>query len=128
VIVADTGKVINETLLRGQFMGGLAHGLGYALFEEAQYSTDGGFQSASFLDYTIPSAPEVAMPLELKSISTATDANPEGFKGAGESGTIPVPGAITNAVEDALRRIKPEVAITDIPVTSLRLYELLNRA
>lgn len=128
VIVADTGQVINETLVRGQFMGGLAHGLGYALFEEATYAEDGGFQSASFLDYTIPSAPEVSMPLELKAITTATDANPEGFKGAGESGTIPVPAAVTNAIEDALRRLRPEAAVLDIPVTPVRLYELLDHA
>ena len=127
-IVTDTGKVLNENLLRGQLHGGLAHGLGYALFEEAIYTEDGGFQSASFLDYTIASAPEVSMPLELRSITTETEANPEGFKGAGESGAIPAPAAVTNAIEDAIRRVRPEAAVTRIPVTPARLYELIHPA
>ncbi len=128
VIVADTGKVINENLVRGQLEGGLAHGLGYALFEEAVYTEDGSFQSASFLDYTIASAPEVSMPLELRSITTPTEANPEGFKGAGESGSIPAPAAVVNAIEDALRHRHHDLAVTHIPVTPLRLYELLKQA
>jgi carbon-monoxide dehydrogenase large subunit len=125
-IVADTGKVINENLVRGQFQGGLAHGLGYALFEEAIYTDDGTFQSATFLDYTMVSAPEMSMPLELRSITTPTQANPEGFKGAGESGSIPAPAAIANAIEDAVRQVRPDAAVTRIPVTPQRVYELLH--
>ena len=126
VIVADTGAVINENLVRGQLHGGLAHGLGYALFEEAIYTEDGGFQSASFLDYTIPSAPEMSVPLELRSLRTATEANPEGFKGAGESGAIPAPAAISNAIEDAIRGIRPQATLNRLPVTPARLHELLT--
>jgi CO/xanthine dehydrogenase Mo-binding subunit len=126
VVVHDTGKVINPTLVQGQMHGGLAHGMGYALFEEAIYQPDGAFVSASFLDYTIPSAPEVSMPLVLVPVETPTEANPEGFKGAGESATIAAPAAITNAIEDAVRQLRPEAALTSIPVTPLRLSELLN--
>jgi aerobic carbon-monoxide dehydrogenase large subunit len=126
VIVHDTGKVINTTLVQGQMHGGLAHGMGYAMFEEAIYQEDGAFVSASFLDYTIPSAPEVSMPLVLVPVETPTDANPEGFKGAGESATIATPACIANAIEDAVRQLRPEAAITSIPITPLRLYELLN--
>ena len=126
VIVHDTGKVINPRLVEGQMHGGLAHGMGFALFEEAIYQPDGGFVSASFLDYTIPSAPEVSMPLILVPVETPTEANPEGFKGAGESATIAAPAAISNAIEDAARQIRPEIALTSLPITPMRLYELLN--
>jgi len=57
---------------------------------------------------------------------TPTDANPEGFKGAGESGTIPVPAAISNAVEDALRKRKPDAVIDHLPITSDRIVAILG--
>ena len=125
VIAHDTGKAINTLTLEGQIHGGFAHGLGYALYESAIYDPDGSFRSASFLDYTIVSAGEVVTP-ELVHIETPTDANPEGFKGAGESGTIPVPAAIANAVEDALRARKPSAVVDRLPITPDRIVELLS--
>ena len=88
---------------------------------------DGGFVSASFLDYSIPGTPEVSLAPRLLPIETATDANPEGFKGAGESGTIPAPAAIANAIEDALRQVRPDALVGDIPVTPQRIFALLQR-
>jgi aerobic carbon-monoxide dehydrogenase large subunit len=126
VIAHDTGKPINELLVEGQIHGGYAHGLGYALFEAAAYDTDGGFRTASFLDYTIVSTGEVAEP-ELIHIDTPTDSNPEGFKGAGESGTIPVPAAISAAVEDALRKRQPDAVVDHLPITSDRIVEILAK-
>lgn len=126
VIVHDTGKPINQLMLEGQMHGGYAHGLGYALFEAAVYDRDGSFRTPSFIDYTIVSAGEVGHEPELLHIETPTDANPEGFKGAGESGTIPVPAAISNAVEDALRRLKPDVVVDRLPITPDYLVELLG--
>ena len=126
VIAYDTGQAINQTTLEGQLQGGWLHGLGYALFEEAVYQPDGAFLSASFLDYTIASAPEASAPLELVSLNRATDSNPEGVKGAGESGTIPVPACIANAVEDAIRRVKPDAFVDRIPLTPQRLYALIS--
>jgi carbon-monoxide dehydrogenase large subunit len=126
VIAHDTGKAINELIVEGQMHGGYAHGLGYALFEAAVYDPDGNYRSASFLDYTIVSAGEVGAAPELVHIATPTDANPEGFKGAGESGTIPVPAAISNAVEDALRKRKPDAVIDRLPITSDRIVEILG--
>src|SRR5437870_9229937 len=102
-----------------------AHCHGYALFEAASYDADGSFRAASFLDYTIVSAGEVFEPL-LVHISTPTDANPEGFKGAGESGTIPVPAAIANAVEDALCKVRAEAVVDHLPITSDRIVEILG--
>ncbi len=125
VIAHDTGQPINELIVEGQMHGGFAHGIGYALYEAATYDPDGGFRAASFLDYTIVSTGEVHEP-ELVHIATPTDANPEGFKGAGESGTIPAPAAISNAVEDALRKRKPDAVVDRLPITSDRIVEILG--
>ncbi len=125
VVAHDAGRSINPMIVEGQIQGGYAHGLGYALYEELIYQPDGGFQSASFLDYTIASAPELAAEPSLLPMGTPTAANPEGFKGVGESGTVPVPAAIANAVEDAIRRLRPEAAITELPISPLRLFEAL---
>ena len=124
-IAHDTGRAINPMVVAGQLQGGYAHGLGYAMFEESIYQADGGFQSASFLDYTMVSAPEVSVEPKLLPYESATSANPEGFKGAGESGTVPVPGAIANAIEDAVRQVRPEARITELPVTPMRLFEAM---
>ena len=126
VIAHDTGKAINELTLEGQMHGGYAHGLGYALFESAVYDPDGTFRTPSFIDYTIVSTGEVGAGPELVHIDTPTDANPEGFKGAGESGTIPVPATISNAVEDALRKRNPSAVVDHLPITSDRIVELLE--
>ena len=125
VVSEDCGQMINPMLVEGQIQGGFAHGLGYALFEELIYQPDGGFQSASFLDYTMVSAPEVSAELILLPMETRTDANPESFKGAGESGTVPVPAAIANAIEDAIRQVRPEARITELPITPMRVFEAL---
>jgi aerobic carbon-monoxide dehydrogenase large subunit len=126
VIAHDTGKPINEMLVEGQMHGGYAHGLGYALFESAIYDPDGTYRTSSFLDYTIVSTGEVDKP-ELIHIETPTDSNAEGFKGAGESGTIPVPAAISSAVEDALRKRNPDAIVDRLPITSDRIVEILAK-
>jgi len=126
VIAHDTGKAINELIVEGQMHGGYAHGLGYALFEAAVYDPDGGFRTVSFLDYTIVSTGEVGAEPMLVHIETPTDANSEGFKGAGESGTIPVPAAISNAVEDALRKRNPDAVVDHLPITSDRIVAMLG--
>jgi len=125
VIAHDTGKAINQLTLEGQIIGGYAHGLGYAMFESAAYDADGTPKSSSFLDYSIPSAGEVTSSPILVHVETPTDSNPEGFKGAGESGTIPVPAAISAAVEDAIRQRRPDAVLDRIPITPDRIVELL---
>jgi len=127
VIAHDSGRPINPMTLEGQLHGGYAHGLGYALFEEAIYSQDGNFQSSSFLDYTIVSAPEIRAEPDLIHIETATTQNPEGFRGAGEAGTIAVPAAIANAIEDALYASGHAVTVDEVPVTPMRLWELTHK-
>ena len=128
VIAHDSGRSINPMLLDGQLHGGYAHGLGYALFEEALYSPDGNFQSPSFLDYTVVSAPELRVEPELIHTETATIHNPEGFRGAGEAGTIAVPAAIANAIEDALYAMGYEVVVDSVPVTPMKLWNLIRVA
>jgi aerobic carbon-monoxide dehydrogenase large subunit len=128
VIAHDSGRPINPMMLDGQLHGGYAHGLGYALFEEALYSRDGNFQSPSFLDYAIVSAPELRAEPELIHTETATIHNPEGFRGAGEAGTIAVPAAIANAIEDALYAMGFEVAVDSVPVTPMKLWTLIHEA
>jgi carbon-monoxide dehydrogenase large subunit len=126
VIAHDSGRPINPMTLEGQLHGGYAHGLGYALFEEALYSPDGNFQSPSFLDYTIVSAPELRAEPELIHTETPSSHNPEGFRGAGEAGTIAVPAAIANAIEDALYAMGYEVAVDSVPVTPMKLWNLMR--
>ena len=128
VIAHDSGRIINPTMLEGQLHGGYAHGLGYAMFEEALYSPDGNFQSPSFLDYTIVSAPELRVEPELIHTETPSSHNPEGFRGAGEAGTIAVPAAIANAIEDALYAMGYEVCVDSVPVTPLKLWTLMSGA
>ncbi|MGH7762022.1 MAG: xanthine dehydrogenase family protein molybdopterin-binding subunit [Candidatus Dormibacteraceae bacterium] len=126
VIAHDSGRPVNPLTLDGQLRGGYAHGLGYALFEEAVYSPEGNFLSASFLDYAIVSAAEVGRGPELIHTETRTQHNPEGFKGAGEAGTIAVPAAIANAVEDALYAMGREVCVDEVPITPQRLWDLMS--
>ena len=128
VIAHDSGRPINPLTLDGQLHGGYAHGLGYALFEEALYSPDGNFQSPSFLDYTIVSAAEVGAGPELIHTETATMHNPEGFRGVGEAGTIAVPAAIANGVEDALIALGYDACVDAVPITPLRLWNLIKNA
>lgn len=124
VIVHDTGRAINPMVVEGQIQGGWVHGLGYALFEEAVYQDDGNFMSSTFLDYSIAGPPEVGVPV-VDHIETPTDANPEGIKGAGESGTIPVPACIANAVEDAIRQVRPDAVVDSLPLSPLTIRRLL---
>src|SRR2546430_14035104 len=82
--------------------------------------------TASFLDYTVPGVPEVGVP-DLHPVSTEkTEANPEGFKGAGESGTLPVPAAICSAVERAVRHLNPCAVVTRNPLTPERVVALIR--
>jgi carbon-monoxide dehydrogenase large subunit len=126
VIAHDSGRSINPLLVEGQLHGGYAHGLGYALFEEALVSEDGALISSSFLDYTVVSAPELACEPELLHTETPSSHNPEGIRGVGEAGTIAVPAAIANAIEDALWAAGQESCVDAVPVTPQRLWRLLG--
>ena len=128
VIAYDSGREINPLVVEGQLHGGLAHGIGYALFEEAVFETNGEFRTPTFLDYSIPSAPELAIQTLVASRPTVTDSNPEGIKGVGETGTIAAPAAIAAAVEAAIGQVAPGATISELPISPARLHEILARA
>jgi carbon-monoxide dehydrogenase large subunit len=123
VIGHDCGNVINPTLVEGQILGGLAHGIGNAMYEEPVYDAEGQPQATSYRDYTLVSAAEVPA-AELFHLHTPSPLNPLGAKGAGEGGTIPAPAVIANAVEDALRPFGARV--NRAPVTPARIVEAIG--
>src|SRR5262249_38642578 len=103
VSVHDVGPQLNPKTDEGQRHGGLAHGLGAALFEELAYDERGNFLSGTFADYLCPTAVEVPR-LEIGHVETASPVNALGAKGMGDGSSMLTPAAITNAVADALGR------------------------
>src|SRR6266478_151156 len=101
VVAHDCGKVINPLIVEGQVHGGVAQGVGGALYEEMVYDEQGQLLTGSLMDYLIPTAMEVP-PLETVHLEFPSPRNPLGMKGLGEGGAISPPAAIANAIEDAL--------------------------
>jgi carbon-monoxide dehydrogenase large subunit len=122
VAVDDCGRVINPMIVEGQVHGGIAQGIGQALLEEAIYSSDGQLESASFMNYLIPSATELPN-FELDRTVTLSPLNPLGVKGIGEVGAIAAPPAVMNAIHDAL-----EVGEIDMPATPERILRAIRAA
>ena len=89
-VAHDCGTIINPMLVDGQIHGGVAHGIGNALYEEVIHDDSGQILNASYMDYYLPGALEVPK-MEVAHIETPTPLNPLGCKGAGEGGTIPSP-------------------------------------
>lgn len=102
VAVDDVGNVINPMIVEGQIHGGLAQGIGQALFEETIYDENGQLTNGSYMDYTIPRADDLPS-FEVDRQVTPCPHNPLGVKGAGEAGTIGSTPAVVNAVMDALK-------------------------
>jgi len=125
VVAHDCGTVINPLVADGQTIGGVVQGLGTALYEEMVYDSSGQPLTTSYLDYLLPGATEVP-PIALAHSETPSPLNPEGIKGLGEGGAMPVPACIASAVEDALRPFG--VRITAVPITPARLRAALEAA
>jgi carbon-monoxide dehydrogenase large subunit len=122
-VVSDAGRLINPLIVEGQIVGGVAQGIGGALYEELAYDHQANFMSQSLLDYCMPSAaqtPEV----RIAHIETPSPLNPLGVKGLGEGGAMAPPAAIANAVEDALAHLGVKIGAT--PITPTRLAALLH--
>lgn len=102
VVVHDAGKIVNPVIAEGQVTGGVAQGIGGALYEEMIYGDDGQPRTASYLDYLVPTSTEIP-DLTLDEVVTASPMNELGVKGLGEGGAIAPPAVLANAVEDALR-------------------------
>jgi carbon-monoxide dehydrogenase large subunit len=123
-VVSDAGPLINPLIVEGQIVGGVAQGIGGALYEELAYDQQGNFISQSLLDYCMPSAGQVP-PVRIAHLYTPSPLNPLGVKGLGEGGAMAPPAAIANAVEDALGHLG--VRIDAMPITPTRLATLLQR-
>jgi aerobic carbon-monoxide dehydrogenase large subunit len=123
VCVDDAGTIINPLLAEGQRHGGIAQGMGQALYEQAAYDSDGNPLAVTLADYGVPSAPDLP-DFDLVDMVTPTSHNPLGAKGLGEAGTIGSTPAVHNAVVDALSHLG--VHHIDMPTTPQRIWSTLN--
>jgi carbon-monoxide dehydrogenase large subunit len=104
VVGHDCGTQINPALVAGQVLGGIAQGVGCALYEELRFDGHGVPLVRSLFDYPVPLAADLP-PIELLHLETPTPYSATGAKGVGESGVIPIPAAIVNAVQNALGNV-----------------------
>jgi len=124
-VAHDSGNVINPMIVDGQVQGGVAHGIGNALFEWMKYDDAGNPLTTTFQDYLLPTAPAIPSCI-IEQVETPNPLNPLGVKGAGEGGTIPAPAAIIAAIEDALSPFG--VHFAEMPLTPARIVEALRVA
>jgi carbon-monoxide dehydrogenase large subunit len=124
--VDDVGRAINPMIVHGQTHGGIAQGVGQALWERCQYdAATGQLHSATFMDYAIPRADVLpAFTTEISEVPSAS--NPLGLRGGGEGGTTPALGAVVNAVVDALAELGVEHL--EMPVTPERVWAAIRAA
>ena len=118
-VVHDCGNLINPMIVEGQIHGGVAQGVGGALYEVMHYDEHGQLLNASFMDFLMPYATEIPH-IETEHLQTPSPLNPLGLKGAGEAGVIPGSACIASAIEDALG-----VRISAMPISPSDLFELL---
>jgi aerobic carbon-monoxide dehydrogenase large subunit len=124
LVAEDCGTIINPMIVDGQVHGGVAQGIGAALYEEMIYDDDGQLVSASLVDYVIPSAVEIPA-IDVVHIESRS-AVAGGFRGMGEGGTIGAPAAIANAIADALSPL--DLNVSTLPMTPERIFRLLEQA
>ncbi len=125
VCVHDCGNMINPTIVEGQVLGGIAQGIGGALYERLDYQPDGNLANASLMDFLVPYATEIP-PVSVLHLETPSPLNPLGVKGVGEAGCIAVGAVVASGVEDALRPLGP-IRFHHVPLTPRMLNEALER-
>jgi carbon-monoxide dehydrogenase large subunit len=123
VAVDDCGKIINPLLVDGQVHGGVAQGLGQALFEQAVYDENGQLITGELMDYALPRARMMPW-IESSHTETPSPVNPLGVKGVGEAGTIGCSPAVVNSVVDALSPLG--VKHIDMPLTAEKIWKLVQ--
>jgi carbon-monoxide dehydrogenase large subunit len=123
--VDDCGNVVNPMIVNGQVHGGIAQGIGQAMFEDAIYDDSGNMLTGSLLDYPLPTAADLPS-FDLHRTVTPTPVNPMGVKGIGEAGTIGSAHTIVNAVVDALSPLG--VKHVDMPVRPKRVWQAMQEA
>ncbi len=125
VVVHDCGTVVNPMIVDGQLIGGVVQGIGTALYEEIPYDEYGQPLASTFMDYLLPGATEVP-PIRMAHMNTPSPHTAYGIKGMGEGGAIAPPGAILNAINDALRSLHAE--INETPATPRRVRAAIRAA
>jgi carbon-monoxide dehydrogenase large subunit len=125
IAVDDFGNIINPMIVEGQVHGGVAQGVGQALFEGAEYNDHGQLTNASYMDYCMPRADDFPI-FETATQVTPCPHNPLGVKGAGEAGAIGSTPAVVNAVIDALWSGGHEVKDIRMPLTSERVWRAMQ--
>lgn len=119
-VVQDAGKAIHPTYVEGQFQGGAAQGIGWALNEEYIYGEDGRLQNSNFLDYRIPVASDLPM-IDTVIVEVPNPGHPYGVRGVGETSICPPLAAIANAVSNAAG-----VRLTQLPMSPPRILRALD--
>jgi carbon-monoxide dehydrogenase large subunit len=123
IVVDDVGHALNPLIVRGQVHGGVAQGVGQALFERTAYDNGSGqLLSASFMDYALPRAEDLP-DIDVDLIEVTCETNPLGVKGAGEAGAVGSPPAVINALVDALGG-----TAVDMPATPEAVWRALRAA
>ena len=125
VIAEDCGTLVNPMVVEGQTLGGVAQGIGTAMYEEIQYDANGQPNASTLADYLLPGPTEIPN-MRIYHMETPSPYTMYGIKGMGEGGAIAPPAVIFNAVNDALRATGAEVSKT--PLTPHRLLEEIERA
>jgi len=124
IVVHDAGKILIPEVVEGQLVGGVAQGVGGALYEEILYDRDGQLLTSTLMDYIIPGATEMP-PMRIEHLETLPELLPVPYKGVGESGTIGGYAAISNAVHDALSTFN--VKINDVPITQEKVLRAIGK-
>jgi carbon-monoxide dehydrogenase large subunit len=123
VAVDDCGRAVNPMMVEGQVHGGIAQGIGQALYEEAVYDENGQLRTSELMDYVVPKATQLPV-YTCDRTETPTDVNPLGAKGVGEAGTIGATPAVVNAVLDALAPYG--VTNLDMPLKPEKIWRVLH--
>ena len=124
VAVDDCGRIINPLIVAGQVHGGVAQGLGQALWEQAVYDDNGQLVTGELTDYALPKAHQMPW-IEASHTETPSPTNPLGVKGVGEAGTIGCSPAVVNSVVDALSPLG--VRHIDMPLTPEKIWNLIQK-
>jgi aerobic carbon-monoxide dehydrogenase large subunit len=124
LVAEDCGTVVNPMIVEGQVHGGVAQGIGGALYEHLVYDEAGNLVSGSFMDYLVPTACELPE-VEVRHLESPSPYVPGGFKGMGEGGAVNSPAAIVSAVNDALRPFG--VVTNHTPITPEWVLAALGR-
>ena len=124
IVVHDAGKILIPEVVEGQLVGGVAQGVGGALYEEILCDRDGQLLTSTLMDYIIPGATEMP-PMRIEHLETLPELLPVPYKGVGESGTIGGYAAISNAVHDALSTFN--VKINDVPITQEKVLRAIGK-